>query len=284
MILCIDGYNFLHRARSGFNKGDYAICFNFFRNLRALVEQFKPNRVYFITEGRPVSRLESFPEYKAQRRVPITDPKKQADMDSFLRQKELIFKLLESFPISVMRHPEHEADDVIYNLIRRSSTAVPWVVASNDTDFIQLLNEFDHVKLYNPMTKQFVDKPDYDYVNFKSLKGDGSDNIPGIPGVGAVTATELARDSEKFHAYMKANPGAEDIWARNFDLIKFFEFSDHDQGQVTSSSPTVSKHECIETIRSQFDWWKFQSILKEPSWSKYVATFDYLFGGDTSSR
>jgi 5'-3' exonuclease len=278
LILIIDGYNFLHRARSGFQMGSYNICFNFFRNLRALVEQFKPSRVIFITEGHPQQRLESFPEYKAQRRVPITDPKKQAEMDSFLRQKSLILKLLESFPISVMRHPEHEADDVIYNLIKRSSTAVPWVVASNDTDFIQLLNEFDHVKLYNPMTKEFVIKPDYDYVNFKSLKGDGSDNIPGIPGVGAVTAMELARDGEKFKSYMKANPGAEDIWARNFDLIHFFEFNDHDQNKITSSSPVLSPPECIEQIRIQFDEWKFQSILKEPSWTKYVATFATLYG------
>lgn len=279
LILAIDGYNFLHRSRSGFTKGEYAICFNFFRGLKALVEQFQPTRVVFVTEGRPVSRLESFPEYKAQRRVPITDPKKQVEMDSFLRQKELIFKLLESFPISVMRHPEHEADDVIYNLIRRSSTAVPWVVASNDTDFIQLLNEFDHVKLYNPMTKEFVIKPDYDYVSFKSFKGDGSDNIPGIPGVGPQTALTLVRGtSETRQKFFDSSPNAEDIWAKNYDLIKFFEFNDHEQGQITSASPSLPKHECIEAIRSQFDWWKFQSILKEPSWSKYVATFDPLFG------
>lgn len=278
MILCIDGYNFLHRARSGFQKGSYHIAFNFFRNLRALIEQFKPTRVYFITEGHPVDRLAAFPEYKAQRRVPITDPKKQADMDSFLRQKQLILELLRSFPISVMRHPEHEADDVIYNLIKRSSTAIPWVVASNDTDFIQLLNEFNHVRVYNPMTKEFVIKPDYDYVDFKSMKGDGSDNIPGIPGVGPVTALELVRDKEYRKKFFAENPSAEDVWARNYDLIKFIEFGDHDQGRITSQSPSGFSTTCLATIKDKFTEWAFQSITKEPSWTKYAVTFEPLYG------
>ena len=51
--LIIDGHNFMHRARSGFQLGDFNVAFNFFRSLKPLVEQFKPNRVCFTLEGTP---------------------------------------------------------------------------------------------------------------------------------------------------------------------------------------------------------------------------------------
>lgn len=276
-ILCIDGYNFLHRARSGFQLGEYHVCYNFFRNLRSLVDQFKPNRIYFVTEGRPVKRLENFPEYKANRHINAdkADLKELAKLHSFYRQKELIIDLLKTcFPISVMRHPDHEGDDVIYNLVKTSSTAVEWVVVSNDTDFIQLLNEFPHVKLYNPMTKEFVEKPSYDYVSFKALKGDTSDNIPGVPGFGPVKAEALIKDERAFHEFTQADTPEAEQWANNFDLIHFFEFSDYELNQVESSSPVRD----WAPLRKAFEDWKFQSLLKEKTWDKFLETFNTLWG------
>lgn len=292
-ILCIDGYNFIHRARGGFGLGENPVCFNFFRNLRALVDQFKPTRVYFVIEGVPVKRLEAFEGYKANRRTEIMsqedaeklkadDPKafqkilaKTLEMDSFYRQKDLILKQLVSiFPFSVLRHPNHEADDVIYNIIKTSSNAVPWVVVSNDSDFTQLLNEFDHVKIYNPMLKTFVEKPEFDYVDWKSLRGDASDNIPGIPGVGDVTADRMMKDADFRKEFFIKHPEAEDVWAANFDLIKFFEFNDYDLGLVESSSPVKN----WEQLKAQFEEWQFNSLLKEKTWEKYIATFELLWG------
>ena len=293
LILAIDGYNFIHRARGGFKLGDHPVCFNFFRNLRSIVEQFKPTRVYFITEGVPVKRLDAFEDYKGNRRTTTLsdeeatrlmqeDPKayakliaKTIEMDNFYRQKDLIINLLKTtFPVSVMRHPQHEADDVIYNLIKRSTRAVPWVVASNDSDFTQLLNEFDNVKVYNPMTKEFFDKPDYDYVDWKSLRGDDGDNIPGIPGVGDVTADRMMGDPAFRKEFFETHPLAEAVWVQNFDLIKFFEFSDHELSQVESSEPV---HDW-EKLRAAFQEWKFNSLLKDKSWDAYIATFDKLWG------
>lgn len=274
-ILIVDGYNFLHRARGGFALGDHPVCFNFFRNFRALVEQHMPTRLYFVIEGKPVRRLAVDPEYKANRKIDPADTKKLAEMTRFHAQKDLIINLLKTtFPISVMQHPEHEADDVIYNIIKRSSTAVEFTVASNDTDFIQLLNEFDHVKLYDPMTKSYVTKPDYDYVEWKAFRGDGSDNIPGIPGVGDVTAERLVIDPVYRKEVFSKNPNSEEIWRRNKDLIKFFTFSDDELNLVTSSQPT---HDWAP-LKKAFEDWKFQSLLKDKAWDKFTATFDHLWG------
>jgi 5'-3' exonuclease len=292
MILCVDGYNFLHRARAGFQLGEYHVAFNFFRNLRSLVEQFKPTRVIFAIEGVPVKRFKKFIDYKANRStvvsdeemeaIKITNPKeheklvkKLEDLRSFHRQKSLIIDTLtQCFPISVMRHPEHEADDVIYNLIKRSSSAIEWVVASNDSDFTQLLNEFSHVRVYNPMQKEFFVKPDYDYVDWKSFRGDGSDNIPGIPGVGDLTATRLVLYDEVRQKFFAKNPGAQEIWERNRELIKFFDFDDAELMQVTSSSPVRN----WELLRKAFQEWGFNSLLKDKAWGNFIATFEPLWG------
>ena len=55
-ILFLDAYNLIHRARSGFTKGDYPIIYNFFRGVRPLVEKFDPTHVYFVLEGNPKFR------------------------------------------------------------------------------------------------------------------------------------------------------------------------------------------------------------------------------------
>lgn len=292
LILAIDGYNFLHRARSGFQMGDFHVAFNFFRNLRSLVEQFRPSRVYFVSEGVPIKRLTKFVDYKANRSTVVTDEemdaikvtnpkehtkilKKIEELRSFHRQKQLILDMLaQCFPVSVMRHPEHEADDVIYNLIKRSSSAVDWVVASNDSDFMQLLNEFPNVRIYNPMLKEFASKTSYDYVDWKSFRGDGSDNIPGIPGVGDMTAVKLVTDDSFRATFFSKTPGSAAHWLRNRELIKFFDFDDVELTQVTSSSPTRD----WEVLRKAFQEWGFNSLLKDKTWDKYVATFEPLWG------
>lgn len=277
-ILCIDGYNFMHRARSGFQLGDYAIIFNFMRNLRALVEMHKPARAYFVIEGNPKHRFEALPEYKANR-VVEDDGTPQAsakikEIRNFWRQKNEIIKLMSThFPLNVIHHPDHECDDVIYNLIQRSSSAGEWIVASNDSDFIQLLNQFGNVKVYNPMTKSFVVEPEHDYVTWKALRGDGSDNIKGIPGVGDVAAEKLVNDPEALKALF-SDPEKARIFQRNYELIHFYKWSDEEAMQMTSSSPQRN----WDVVGEAFDTWQFKSIRKDGAWQKFINTFDPLFG------
>jgi DNA polymerase-1 len=205
-ILFIDGHNFMHRARSGFQLGDYNVVYNFFRSLKPLIEQFGPNRVYFTLEGHPKKRYELLPEYKANRIVDQTTEagqEKHKSLADFHRQADVIVNMLAlHFPISVMKHADFEADDLIFNVIRNASEAVEFTVVSTDTDFIQLLQKFPNVKLYNPVTKAFVEAPEYDYVHWKALRGDGSDNVPGIPGVGDKTAEEVMNDEDKLRALL----------------------------------------------------------------------------------
>jgi 5'-3' exonuclease len=276
-ILAIDGMNFLHRCRSGFALGDVPVVFNAFRNLRALVEMHSPTRVYFVLEGHPKARHAVLPEYKANRYVDANDPvneKKIAETKNFFRQVDLIVDLLSKhFPVSVVRHADFEADDTIYNLIKRSTSAVDWIVASNDSDFTQLLGEFPNVRLNNPMLKTFVEEPEYDYVVWKSLRGDGSDNIPGLPGIGDVTATKLVNDPEAL-TKLFSDPALAELFKKNHFLIKFHTWTDEETMAMTSSSPKKDWY----AVSSAFAGWKFQSLIKEPYFRNYKTTFNPLFG------
>lgn len=254
--------------------GPAPVVFNFFRQFKALVDEFKPNRVYAVLEGRPVKRYELLPEYKATRKVDESDPK-YAELQRFFKQKDVIVDLLSRhFPVSVVRHPTSECDDTIYNLIKRSTTAVPWTVVSNDTDFIQLIQEYSHVKVWNPIRKEFLEAPrDYDYVTWKALRGDGSDNIPGIPGIGDKTAAELASDPDTLARFLN-DPDHAAQFTRNHELISFRSWSEDERMEVTSSFPEAN----WTAVKECFEGHGFKSIVKDGSWEKFIGSFDTLWG------
>lgn len=272
-ILCIDFMNAAHRARSGFTSGEHAVIYNFFRQFRALVDQFKPNRVYLALEGRPVHRHAQLTEYKANRIIEENDPRHE-ELMKFFKQKDRIVELLSTyFPVTLIRHPTSEADDTIYNVIKTSSTAVPWIVVSSDTDFIQALQEFSHISLYNPVKKIFVNSPDHPYITWKALRGDSSDNIPGIPGVGDKTAEKLACDPELLVSFL-SDPVKAEMFQRNYDLISFRTWTDEERMEMTSTSPSQD----WEAVKAVFTDMGFQSIVKDGSWQKFISSFQSLWG------
>jgi len=274
-ILCVDFMNQCHRARSGFKLGPAPVVFNFFRQFKALVDEFKPNRVYVVLEGRPVKRHEALSAYKANRVISEDDPRRSELLKFFAQKDSIVELLVKYFPVSVVRHPTSECDDTIANLVRRSSTAVPWVIASSDTDFIQLLQERDNLKLYNPVRKAYVDAPDYPYVTWKALRGDATDNVPGIPGVGDKTAEKLASDPDLLSEFL-SKPEVAPLFERNYGLINFMEWSDEEREMMTSSAPTKD----WDTVKTVFENYGFGSIVKDESWRKFTQTFDALWGSN----
>ena len=80
---------------------------------------------------------------------------------------------------------------------------------SNDNDLLQLSQKFETVKIIDPHSKKIKLPPEYDIVRYKSLVGDSSDNIKGIPGVGEVTAKKLLSKKKTFNEWYK-NLGEQD--------------------------------------------------------------------------
>jgi len=264
VVLALDFMNMCHRARSGFTAGDHSVVFNFFRGFKALVEQFKPSRVYVALEGHPKHRHDALPTYKAQR---VSPP------DAFFAQVSAIQLLLSAyFPVSVVHHPDYEGDDTIANLVMRSSTAIDWVVASSDSDFTQLLTR-PNIKLYNMVSKKFVATNIPWYVGWKALRGDASDNIPGFPGIGDKKAEVLIRDDAQLKAFL-CDESKKELFLRNLSLIEFANWDDKTAASMTCSSPARD----WENVKHAFDSYGFTSITAPKYWDKFVGTFDPLFG------
>jgi len=145
------------------------------------------------------------------------------------------------------------------------------VVVSGDSDFIQLLNVFDNCKLYHPIKKTFIEKPDYDYVTWKALRGDLTDNIAGIPGCGDKTADKLVKDPELMTEYLKKDPIRQQVFERNVHLIRLVDFSD--DLSIMEKTEGVSDWEELADL---FEDMGFDSMLKEKTWNKYIQTFGGL--------
>jgi len=130
-VLLIDGLNSVHRACVKFGKpkeennqpkvpDEIIFTFNFFRNLRPIIEQFQPVKCFFILEGHPKFRYDLFPSYKENRRI-IKEASKQESNDTFLKTLDIILSLIKHLPITLCRAADYEADDVIFSLCKSMS-------------------------------------------------------------------------------------------------------------------------------------------------------------------
>jgi DNA polymerase-1 len=165
--------------------------------IKMLAEE-KPDYVaVHFDKGRPTVRLEQYADYKAGR---VEAP------DEFRQQLGLIREVLETLQIPIVEVEGHEADDAIATLACRAvEKGIDAVIVTADRDFFQLAGPGIEV-LFNrrgiseiarydaaAVTERFGLPPEK-YLDYVALKGDTSDNIPGVPGVGEKTASKLVQD------------------------------------------------------------------------------------------
>lgn len=264
-ILLLDGYNLIYRARySGMNKGEHSTIFNFFRGIRPLVEKFSPDITYFVLEGKPVKRLELDPEYKGQR---VYD-----DKGDFNRQRNDIISILkEFFPITIVKHNDFECDDIINYLASDKHKNDNVTIVSSDTDFIQSVNQT--TQLYNPVRKKFIEATEYDYVSWKSLVGDKSDNIEGFKGIGNKKAIKLLTESGKLEDFLSNEENKAKYEKNNF-MIKFHDL---DSEEVSNIIYHTTKNTNWSGLKEKFSLYEFSSLVnKEKTWNNFINTFNVL--------
>lgn len=268
-ILLLDGYNLIYRARySGMNKGNHSTIFNFFRGIRPLIEKFKPDIAYFVLEGKPVKRLELDPNYKGQRVY--------TDKDDFNRQRREIISIIKNFlPFVVVKHNDFECDDIINHLAKISHSNDNVTIISSDTDFIQSVT--DNVKLYNPVRKEFISETEYDYVSWKSLVGDKSDNIEGFKGIGNKKALKLLNESNKLEEFLSIEENLKKFNKNKF-MIKFHELSQEEIRNIDFNMP-IEKPDW-SMLKEKFTLYEFNSLVsKEKTWNNFINTFRNLERG-----
>ena len=165
-------------------------------------------------EGRPLRRRSIYPGYQMGREATPAftgnEPFVLAAIDQFI-------ELARMLPIEVARGVNTEADDLIACLVLAAATRAR--IASTDRDFLQLVDE--RISIFSPVKRVVIGMANFDdtvaprrsdgsavrfprerYLQYRIASGDAGDNLPGIPGVGALTAAQLlaAADLDAFFA------------------------------------------------------------------------------------
>ncbi len=176
-------------------------AFGFTSILLRVLKDLKPEyiAVTFDLKG-PTFRHEKFEDYKAQR---------VAQADEFYEQFPIIKDIVRAFNIPIYEEQGYEADDVIGTLCKHPQVDkknILSVIVTGDKDTLQLID--DNTEVFT-LRKGMSDTVTYDtkaviekfegltpaqMIDYKALRGDPSDNIPGIKGIGEVTAIQLLNE------------------------------------------------------------------------------------------
>ncbi|HET9721457.1 MAG TPA: DNA polymerase I, partial [Candidatus Saccharimonadales bacterium] len=154
-------------------------------------------------------RLQMYPQYKAGRKPAPPD---------FYTQIPILHDLLDAFGWPLYELDDYEADDIMGTLaVEAEKQGIETLLITSDLDVLQLINHrvkvyalkrgFSNIEEFHPESFQakYGLKPDQ-FLDLKALKGDSSDNIPGVPGVGEKTAIDLLKEYKTLDGVYKNLP------------------------------------------------------------------------------
>ncbi|MBC7463091.1 MAG: 5'-3' exonuclease [Actinobacteria bacterium] len=167
-----------------------------------LIGMYRPNRIVACIEGdwRPTWRVELFPAYKANR---VDESGAEEEPDTLAPQIPILLDLIEAFGINVIGVDDYEADDVIASFSEQQPG--PIRIVTGDRDMFQLVDDEKNVAvvyLAKGLSKhELVDRkwvaqkyaiPGDRYGLFATFRGDPSDGLPGVKGIGEKGAALIA--------------------------------------------------------------------------------------------
>src|SRR6476620_2638991 len=178
--------------------------------INRLVDEYQPTHLAccWDNDWRPQWRVDLIPSYKAHR-VEAPRPGDAPDIeevpDPLEQQIPLIVATLEAFGITIVGADHYEADDVIGTLA--TGAGMPVDIVTGDRDLFQLVDDEaevrvlytargvgKHERVTNDVVREKYDVDAHQYAAFATLRGDSSDGLPGVGGIGEKTAaTRLGR-------------------------------------------------------------------------------------------
>ncbi len=256
-IVLIDGHSILNRAFFGIPdltnaKGLHTNAIYGFLNIMfRILEEEKPEylAVAFDVHA-PTFRHKMYAEYKGTRKPMAQE---------LLQQVPVMKDVLHAMGVVVVEKEGYEADDILGTIAKRSEKeGLEVSLVSGDRDLLQLAS--DHIKIRIPKTKRTgTEIEDYyakdvkeayqvtptEFIDVKALMGDSSDNIPGVPGIGEKTATNLIVQYGSIeHAYANVDE-VKPPRARN-NLREYY-----DMAQMSKTLATIDVNVPIEYETSQ---------------------------------
>jgi DNA polymerase-1 len=283
-IIIIDGNAVIHRSFHALpptlsTKEGTPInaVYGFTSFLLKSITDLEPDYIVLTLDKKgPTFRHKKYKDYKAKR---IKAPQELYD------QIPLVKKVAKAFDIPIFEMTGFEADDLIGSIVNKLNNEssktkehLEKMIITGDMDTLQLVGPY--TKVYT-MSRGLSDTIIYDktkveekyglrpdqIIDYKALRGDPSDNIPGVPGIGDKTAVDLLQlfgNLENIYKYLKKHPEAKEIKARTAKLLK----ENEDKAILSKSLATIKlnvdfKFKLEESQFNNIDIEKITKVFKD---------------------
>lgn len=208
-----------------------------------IVKKLEPDYVCVAWDKKHTSirkRLNILPTYKAGRKTPPSD---------FFNQIPILHDLLDAFGWPLYEFDDYEADDIMGTIsLMAEQNGIETCLVTSDLDMLQLVSPL--TKVY-AMKRGLSNIEEYDpsilenklgikvsqFLDLKALKGDSSDNIPGVPGIGDKTAVALLKEFESLDNIYKNIEIIKPAWAKKLLAGKESAYISRKVGQIWRDAP-----------------------------------------------
>jgi DNA polymerase-1 len=232
-----------------------------------LIKRLKPDYVCVAWDKPKTNirkRLQILPEYKAGRKPAP---------DDFYAQIPILHEVLEAFNWPLYEFDDYEADDIMHTLsIKAEKAGLETMLITSDLDALQSLNEHTHLyalkkgltnmERFDPaaFTEKYGIRVDQ-FLDSKALKGDGSDNIPGVPGIGEKGASQLLQEYETLDGVYENLPMIKATLAKKLEAGKESAYLSRKVAQLYDDAPVELDLE--QTDINKLDVEALAAILKK---------------------
>lgn len=278
-LILLDGNALIHRAYHALpplvtKTGEpVGAVYGFAMTLLSVLEKFKPDYIAasFDLAG-PTFRDELYSEYKATRtKAP----------DDLYAQIPRVKELVTAFNIPIYELEGFEADDCVGTIARQAEAeGIEAIIVTGDNDALQLVSPL--VKVFS-IRKGLKDLVLYDreaviakygfppeaIPDYKGLAGDASDNIQGVAGIGAKTATDLIKEHGTLEAIYDSLSAVKESVRKKLEADRESAFMSKDLGTIRTDAPvTFDAASCVahdydrEKVATMLREFEFWSLLK----------------------
>ena len=220
-LMLLDSASLWYRAYYGMpdtlvnSQGEPVHAIKGFLDMSArLISQYRPNRLVACLDGdwRPSWRVNLFPDYKANR---VIGDEEEDEPETLTPQIPILLDVLEAIGIPLIGADDYEADDVIATYSVKEPG--PTLIVTGDRDLFQLVDDKRKVKVvylargianHDLVDKKWISSkyeiPGDRYALFAMIRGDASDGLPGIRGIGEKGAAVIANAFQSMNEVLDA--------------------------------------------------------------------------------
>ena len=242
-----------------------------------LIKQLEPDYVCVAWDKRGTNirrRLAIYPDYKAGRKPAPPD---------FYAQIPILHELLAAFGWPLYEFDDYEADDIMATIDKKAEQhgGIETYLITSDLDALQILDQNTYLyALKKGLTN--IDKFDIpafekrygirigQFLDLKSLKGDSSDNIPGVPGVGEKTAVKLLQQFETLDGVYENLWQIKDSLRRKLEAGKKYAYMSRELARLFTDAPVKLDLEAMNVrdldtakLRELLEKLEFRSLLRK---------------------